>query len=145
MKQKLDQSDILQNLSMLKKRIQKCSNQQFDGLLYLIIFVFDPLAILLLIAANISLSKPKTMRIAVNVKELDEEWAEINVETEDPQPLGGQPEFVVKNEDPENTVEWSEELEPDKEVRKENKTRKTRKRNSVANTNYGSITDIRKK
>jgi hypothetical protein len=110
-----------------------------------IIFVFDPLAILLLIAANISLSKPKTMRIAVNVKELDEEWAEINVETEDPQPLGGQPEFVVKNEDPENTVEWSEELEPDKEVRKENKTRKTRKRNSVANTNYGSITDIRKK
>jgi hypothetical protein len=39
---------------------------------------------------------------------------------------------------PENTIEWSEELEPDKEKRKRKK--------SVANTssNYGSITDIRK-
>jgi hypothetical protein len=105
-----------------------------------IIFVFDPLAILLLIAANISLSKPKTMRTAVNVKEFDEEWTEINVETE-----GSEPEFIIKNEDPENTVEWSEELEPDKEVRKEKKTRKARKRKPTANTDYGSITDIRKK
>jgi len=105
-----------------------------------IIFVFDPLAILLLIAANISLSKPKMMRTAVNVKELDQEWTEINVETE-----GSEPEFVIKNKDSENTVEWSEELEPDKEVRKEKKIRKTRKRKLVANTDYGSITDIRKK
>ena len=106
----------------------------------MIIFVFDPLAILLLIAANISLSKPKTMKMAVNVKELNEEWTEINVETEGPEP-----EFVIKNKDSENTVEWSEELEPDKDVRKEKKTRKTRKRKLVANTDYGSITDIRKK
>ena len=37
-----------------------------------IIFVFDPLAVLLLIAANMSLSKPKTIVRGVNVK--DESW-----------------------------------------------------------------------
>ena len=37
-----------------------------------IIFVFDPLAVLLLIAANMSLSKPKTIVRGVNVK--DEYW-----------------------------------------------------------------------
>jgi hypothetical protein len=112
----------------------------------LIISVFDPLAILLLIAANISLSKPKTIRTVVNVNKVDEDWNEIKVEAEDPQPLSGQPEFFVLNKDPENTVEWSDEIEPDKEVRKEKKTRRAMKRTPVANTisDYGSISDIRK-
>ena len=96
----------------------------------IIIFVFDPLAILLLIAANISLSKPKTMKMAVNVKELDEEWSEISVETEGPEP-----EFIIKNKDPENTVSFGILEEPPQ----------PRKNKSVANTDYGSITDIRKK
>jgi hypothetical protein len=47
-----------------------------------IIFVFDPLAVLLIIAANISLSKPKTLRKAVNVHKVDDEWQEIDVETD---------------------------------------------------------------
>ena len=98
-----------------------------------IIFVFDPLAVLLLIAANMSLHKPKSIKTAVNVNNVDDEWNEIKVETDE-----SQPEFFIQNEDPENTVEWSEELEPDKEKRKRKK--------SVANTssNYGSITDISK-
>jgi hypothetical protein len=98
-----------------------------------IIFVFDPLAVLLLIAANMSLHKPKSIKTAVNVNNVDDEWNEIKVETDE-----SQPEFFIQNEDPENTIEWSEELEPDKEKRKRKK--------SVANTssNYGSITDIRK-
>jgi hypothetical protein len=106
-------------------------------IIIIIIFVFDPLAILLLIAANISLSKPKTMKMAVNVKELDEEWTEINVETDDLRP-----ESVIKNEDPENTVSFEIIEEPPKPKRKRGRPRKDR---SVANTDYGSITDIRKK
>jgi hypothetical protein len=50
----------------------------------LIIFVFDPLAILLLIAANMSLSKPKSIRTAVNVQEVDENWEEFDVEADHP-------------------------------------------------------------
>ena len=103
----------------------------------IIIFVFDPLAILLLIAANISLSKPKTMKMAVNVKELDEEWSEISVETEGPEP-----EFIIKNKDPENTVSFGILEEPPQPKKKRGRPRKNK---SVANTDYGSITDIRKK
>ena len=47
-----------------------------------IIFVFDPLAVLLLIAANISLRKPKKLRKAVNVKEIEEDSEDIEVEVE---------------------------------------------------------------
>ena len=43
-----------------------------------IIFVFDPLAVLLLIAANMSLSKPKTIVRGVNVK--DESWDQAEFE-----------------------------------------------------------------
>ena len=143
----------------------------------LIIFVFDPLAILLLIAANISLSKPKMMRTAVNVKELDEEWTEINVETETPQ-AEPEPEIVIENENPENTVSFEiieEETpveEPVKPKRKRGRPKKNKEQEEskeepflthrgiyispkhvantdyspkVANTDYGSITDIRKK
>tara|TARA_R110000803_G_scaffold183535_1_gene245861 strand:- start:2072 stop:3208 length:1137 start_codon:yes stop_codon:yes gene_type:complete len=143
----------------------------------LIIFVFDPLAILLLIAANISLSKPKMMRTAVNVKELDEEWTEINVETETPQ-AEPEPEIVIENENPENTVSFQiieEETpveEPVKPKRKRGRPKKNKEQEEskeepflthrgiyispkhvantdyspkVANTDYGSITDIRKK
>tara|TARA_R110000772_G_scaffold5784_1_gene20673 strand:+ start:330 stop:1466 length:1137 start_codon:yes stop_codon:yes gene_type:complete len=143
----------------------------------LIIFVFDPLAILLLIAANISLSKPKMMRTAVNVKELDEEWTEINVETETPQ-TEPEPEIVIENENPENTVSFEiieEETpveEPVKPKRKRGRPKKNKEQEEskeepflthrgiyispkhvantdyspkVANTDYGSITDIRKK
>tara|TARA_R110000796_G_scaffold140854_1_gene257060 strand:+ start:822 stop:1958 length:1137 start_codon:yes stop_codon:yes gene_type:complete len=143
----------------------------------LIIFVFDPLAILLLIAANISLSKPKMMRTAVNVKELDEEWTEINVETETPQ-TEPEPEIVIENENPENTVSFQiieEETpveEPVKPKRKRGRPKKNKEQEEskeepflthrgiyispkhvantdyspkVANTDYGSITDIRKK
>ena len=111
----------------------------------LIIFVFDPLAILLLIAANISLSKPKTMKTAVNVKEVDEDWTEISIETESKEP---EPEidFTIKNEDPKNTVEFEI---PEPELVIEDKPKPKRKRgrprkNKSANTDYGSITDIRK-
>jgi len=143
----------------------------------LIIFVFDPLAILLLIAANISLSKPKMMRTAVNVKELNEEWTEINVETETPQ-TEPEPEIVIENENPENTVSFEiieEETpveEPVKPKRKRGRPKKNKEQEEskeepflthrgiyispkhvantdyspkVANTDYGSITDIRKK
>tara|TARA_R110000782_G_scaffold268957_1_gene366179 strand:- start:5458 stop:6594 length:1137 start_codon:yes stop_codon:yes gene_type:complete len=143
----------------------------------LIIFVFDPLAILLLIAANISLSKPKMMRTAVNVKELNEEWTEINVETETPQ-TEPEPEIVIENENPENTVSFQiieEETpveEPVKPKRKRGRPKKNKEQEEskeepflthrgiyispkhvantdyspkVANTDYGSITDIRKK
>ena len=67
-----------------------------------IIFVFDPLAIGLLIAANSSLNKPKPIQKAVNVSD---DWKEVDVETED--------EFTFKIPDeivqsPENTVEIAE-------------------------------------
>ena len=52
------------------------------GVIITIIFVFDPLAVLLLIAANISLRKPKKLRKAVNVKEIEEDWEDIEVEEE---------------------------------------------------------------
>jgi len=64
-----------------------------------IIFVFDPLAVLLLIAANMTLLKPKAIKKAVNVAD---EWNEIEVETED------EPEeFIVAVDeiDPDATVE----------------------------------------
>ena len=111
----------------------------------LIIFVFDPLAILLLIAANISLSKPKTMKTAVNVKELDEEWSEITIETDEPVKFE-EPDFSIKNEDPANTVTIEiPEPEPveEKPVQKRKRGR-PRKNKPAANTDYGSITDIRK-
>ena len=42
-----------------------------------IIFVFDPLAILLLIAGNMTISRPKPIKKAVNV---DDNWEEFVVE-----------------------------------------------------------------
>jgi len=45
-----------------------------------IIFVFDPLAVLLLIAANITLRKPKKLRKVVNVQQMEEDWEDIDVE-----------------------------------------------------------------
>jgi len=108
-----------------------------------IIFVFDPLAVLLLIAANISLYKPKTLRTAVNVEEVDKEWSEITVETDVPQP-----EFKIENEDPSNTVEFSVPEEPEvvEEPKPKRKRGRPRKKKPVANTStdYGSITEIRK-
>lgn len=46
----------------------------------IIIFVFDPLAVLLLIAANISLTRPKKIKKAVNVAK---NWTEVDVETDE--------------------------------------------------------------
>ena len=77
------------------------------------------------------------MKMAVNVKELDEEWSEISVETEGPEP-----EFIIKNKDPENTVSFGILEEPPQPKKKRGRPRKNK---SVANTDYGSITDIRKK
>ena len=107
-----------------------------------IIFVFDPLAVLLLIAANISLYKPKTMKTAVNVESVDKEWSEITVETTD----GPEPEFKIENEDPDNTVEFSVPEEIKEEPKPKRKRGRPRKRKPVANTStdYGSITEIRK-
>ena len=45
-----------------------------------IIFVFDPLAVLLIICANMTLSKPKKMKTAVNVAD---DWKDIEVETDE--------------------------------------------------------------
>ena len=64
-----------------------------------IIFVFDPLAILLIVAANISFSKPKPIRRAVNV---DDNWKEFNVETDEELKFEV-PEDIVQ--DPNNTVD----------------------------------------
>jgi hypothetical protein len=107
-----------------------------------IIFVFDPLAVLLLIAANISLFKPKTMKTAVNVESVDKEWSEITVETTD----GPEPEFKIENEDPDNTVEFSVPEEIKEEPKPKRKRGRPRKRKPAANTStdYGSITEIRK-
>jgi len=51
----------------------------------LIVFVFDPLAVLLLIAANMTLSQPRpTKKIeAVTVGEIDMPWTTVEVEIED--------------------------------------------------------------
>jgi hypothetical protein len=61
------------------------SNESIDEavrwIIIIIIFVFDPLAVLLVIAANISLSRPKVMQKVVNIKEMGDEWQEIDVET----------------------------------------------------------------
>ena len=45
-----------------------------------IIFVFDPLAVLLIICANMTLSKPKKMKTAVNVAD---DWKDIEVEMDE--------------------------------------------------------------
>jgi len=77
-----------------------------------IIFVFDPLAVLLVIAANMSLAKPKRIKTAVNVAK---NWQEVQVETDE------EPEAV---DEPEPTVEvaemeeqWQEPLYNDKSLR----------------------------
>tara|TARA_A100001388_G_scaffold212380_1_gene162826 strand:+ start:192 stop:1286 length:1095 start_codon:yes stop_codon:yes gene_type:complete len=60
-----------------------------------IIFVFDPLAVLLIICANMTLSKPKKIKTAVNVAD---NWNDIEVEAEEE-------EIIVPVDDPTNTVE----------------------------------------
>ena len=86
-----------------------------------IIFVFDPLAVLLIICANMTLSKPKKIKTAVNVAD---DWKDIEVET-DEEP---EEEIISVDEiDPEATVEiidleekttedWHEDLYEDKEL-----------------------------
>jgi len=60
-----------------------------------IIFVFDPLAVLLIICANMTLSKPKKIKTAVNVAD---NWNDIEVEAEEE-------EIIIPVDDPTNTVE----------------------------------------
>ena len=60
-----------------------------------IIFVFDPLAVLLIICANMTLSKPKKIKPAVNVAD---NWNDIEVEAEEE-------EIIIPVDDPTNTVE----------------------------------------
>lgn len=94
-----------------------------------IIFVFDPLAIGLLIAANSSLNKPRAIKTAVNVAD---GWKDFSVEQTD--------EFSFKIKDeivqaPENTVEVNEEWKPPLWARilaqyNDEKIKKTRKRKS---------------
>ena len=86
-----------------------------------IIFVFDPLAVLLIICANMTLSKPKKIKTAVNVAD---DWNDIEVET-DEEP---EEEIISVDEiDPEATVEiinleeeptedWHEDLYEDKKL-----------------------------
>ena len=64
-----------------------------------IIFVFDPLAVLLIICANMTLSKPKKMKTAVNVAD---DWKDIEVETDEEV----EEEIIAVDEiDPNSTVE----------------------------------------
>ena len=64
-----------------------------------IIFVFDPLAVLLIICANMTLSKPKKMKTAVNVAD---DWKDIEVETDEEV----EEEIIAVDEiDPNATVE----------------------------------------
>tara|TARA_R100000329_G_scaffold151277_1_gene146752 strand:- start:173 stop:1204 length:1032 start_codon:yes stop_codon:yes gene_type:complete len=60
-----------------------------------IIFVFDPLAVLLIICANMTLSKPKKIKTAVNVAD---DWNDIEVETDEE-------EIIIPVDDPVNTVD----------------------------------------
>jgi len=90
-----------------------------------IIFVFDPLAVLLVIAANISLSKPKAIKKAVNV---DDNWNEFSVETDEP---------IVATDTPDEMVEvqeWSEELFQEESIRE-----KRRKQNETAMRENGTF------
>lgn len=64
-----------------------------------IVFVFDPLAVLLLIAANIGLHKPKPLQKAVNV---DDNWNDVFVEEKEEFTFEIPDEIVQQ---PENTVE----------------------------------------
>jgi len=71
-----------------------------------IIFVFDPLAVLLVIAANMSLSKPKRIKTAVNVAK---DWEPVEVETD---------ELMAVDEPETDQVEtWKEPLYNDKSLR----------------------------
>ncbi len=64
-----------------------------------IIFVFDPLAVLLIICANMTLTKPKKIKTAVNVAD---DWKDIEVETDEEV----SEEMLAMNEiDPNATVE----------------------------------------
>ena len=60
-----------------------------------IIFVFDPLAVLLIICANMTLSRPKKIKTAVNVAD---NWNDIEVETDEE-------EIIIPVDDPVNTVD----------------------------------------
>lgn len=64
-----------------------------------IIFVFDPLAVLLIICANMTLTKPKKIKTAVNVAD---DWKDIEVETDEEV----EEEIIAVDEiDPNATVE----------------------------------------
>ena len=65
----------------------------------LIVFVFDPLAVLLLIAANMTLSQPRpTKKIeAATVGEIDMPWTTVEVEVEDDSP---------EPTDDESSIDW---------------------------------------
>tara|TARA_Y100001973_G_C5188776_1_gene329548 strand:+ start:876 stop:1913 length:1038 start_codon:yes stop_codon:yes gene_type:complete len=99
-----------------------------------IIFVFDPLAVLLIICANMSLTKPKKMRTAVNVAD---DWKDVEVETDEEET------FSIKDIPPDATVEvtdlgkinlsdeleeeWHEDLYKDKELEDKFKSLKSKK------------------
>jgi hypothetical protein len=71
-----------------------------------IIFVFDPLAVLLVIAANMSLSKPKRIKTAVNVAK---DWEPVEVETDEP--------MAVDKPETDQVETWKEPLYNDKFLR----------------------------
>ena len=71
-----------------------------------IIFVFDPLAVLLVIAANMSLSKPKRIKTAVNVAK---DWEPVEVETDEP--------MAVEEPETDQVETWKEPLYNDKSLR----------------------------
>ncbi len=110
-KEKLKYEADVGPIKYIAELFVKNSNEILDDavrwVIISIIFVFDPLAILLIVAANISFSKPRPIRKAVNV---DDNWKEFNVETDEEFKFEV-PEDIVQ--DPNNTVEikeWDEDL-----------------------------------
>ena len=96
-----------------------------------IIFVFDPLAVLLIICANMSLSKPKKIKTAVNVAD---DWKEIDVETDE---VEEEEIIAVEEIDPTASVEvvdlsekdkdWHDDLYKDKDLENHFKSIKSKR------------------